>query len=167
MHTWSLRCLQTPWMLRACCFRSSRSCGSCILKSCARGYKGCPLCEHVCAGCKHKRAFFTAAKHNETTQMCQKSEIYTIATMVGPESHTRGGSSCYGARERSTSQRAGAPFQYAEGFQKLVHVLLSYLSVVGRLIRFDSIRDSCLLINIGARRDPCLYRARRPLRFRS
>ena len=79
-----------------------------------RPEKGCSEAtkqrEHACAGCKHKRAFFTAAKHNETTQTCQKSKIYTIATMVGPESHTRGGSSCYGARERSTSQRAGAPF---------------------------------------------------------
>ena len=37
MHTWSSRCLQTPWMLRACCSRSSRSNGSCISKSCARG----------------------------------------------------------------------------------------------------------------------------------
>ena len=33
MHTWSSRCLQTPWKLRACCSRSSRSCGSCISKS--------------------------------------------------------------------------------------------------------------------------------------
>ena len=76
--------------------------------------KGCPEAtkqrEHACAGCKHKRAFFTAAKHNETTQTRHKSNIYTIATMVAPESHTRGGSSCYGARERRTSQRAGAPF---------------------------------------------------------
>ena len=37
MHTWSSRCLQTPWMLRACCSRSSRSNGSFISKSCARG----------------------------------------------------------------------------------------------------------------------------------
>ena len=51
--------------------------------------------EHACAGCKHKRAFFTAAKHNETTQTRQKSKIYIIATMIAPESHTRGGSSCY------------------------------------------------------------------------
>ena len=36
MHTWSSRCLQTPWMLKACCFRSSRFCGSCISKSWAR-----------------------------------------------------------------------------------------------------------------------------------
>ena len=66
--------------------------------------------EHACAGCKHKRAFFTAAKHTETMPKSQKNNIYTIATMVAPESHTRGGSICYGNGERSTSQRAGAPF---------------------------------------------------------
>ena len=86
------------------------------------------------SGCKHKRAFFTAAKHNETTQTCQKSNIYTIAKIIPPEYHTRGGSSCYGAHERSTSQRAGAPFLYAEGLTGLPKLLrLSYWSVVGRI----------------------------------
>ena len=42
MHTWSSRCLQTPWMLRACCFRSSRSCGGGISKSSIRGCGNCP-----------------------------------------------------------------------------------------------------------------------------
>ena len=42
MRPWSSRCLQTPWMLRACCSRSSRSCGSCISKSSMRRCGGCP-----------------------------------------------------------------------------------------------------------------------------
>ena len=42
MHTWSSRCLQTPWMLRACCFRSSRSCGGGISKSSMQRCGGCP-----------------------------------------------------------------------------------------------------------------------------
>ena len=42
MHTWSSRCLQTPWMLRACCSRSSRSNGGGISKSSIRGCGGCP-----------------------------------------------------------------------------------------------------------------------------
>ena len=42
MHTWSSRCLQTPWMLRACCSRSSRSCGGGISKSSMRRCGGCP-----------------------------------------------------------------------------------------------------------------------------
>ena len=49
MRPWSSRCLQTPWMLRACCFRSSRSCGSCISKSCIRGcgHRPCPHMTHA------------------------------------------------------------------------------------------------------------------------
>ena len=42
MRPWSSRCLQTPWMLRACCFRSSRSCGGGISKSSIRGCGNCP-----------------------------------------------------------------------------------------------------------------------------
>ena len=42
MHTWSSRCLQTPWMPRACCSRSSRSNGGGISKSSIRGCGGCP-----------------------------------------------------------------------------------------------------------------------------
>ena len=42
MRPWSSRCLQTPWMLRACCSRSSRSCGGGISKSSMRRCGGCP-----------------------------------------------------------------------------------------------------------------------------
>ena len=42
MRPWSSRCLQTPWMLRACCFRSSRSCGGGISKSSMQRCGGCP-----------------------------------------------------------------------------------------------------------------------------
>ena len=42
MRPWSSRCLQTPWMLRACCSRSSRSNGGGISKSSIRRCGGCP-----------------------------------------------------------------------------------------------------------------------------
>ena len=72
-----------------------------------RGARGL---RHPCAGCQHKRAVCTATSHNETAQACHKSNIYTIATMLSPECHTRVEISCCAARKRSTLQRAGAPF---------------------------------------------------------
>ena len=68
---------------RPACTPNTRATESCPRFWCRKGcQKATKQCGHACAGCKHKRAFFTATKHNETTQTCQKSNIYTIAMMV-------------------------------------------------------------------------------------
>ena len=74
MHTWSSRCLQTPWMLRACCFRSSRSCGSFISKSCIRG-------------CGHRpRPHITHARqsriHDFSAERCVRRRRSSVGTLV-------------------------------------------------------------------------------------
>ena len=149
MHTWSSRCLQTPWMLRACCSRSSRFCGSFISKSSARGCGNGPRAHQTHARlsradnfspkrCVRRRRSSVGtlvlgantkerSSQQPSTKRQHRRVRRTTSTSLRRWSFTRGGSSCYGARERSTSQRAGAPFSYAEGLAGLPKLLrLSY-----------------------------------------
>ena len=74
MHTWSSRCLQTPWMLRACCSRSSRSCGGGISKS---SIQGCGNCPRV-----HKIRAWQRRIDNFSPKRCVRRRRSSVGTLV-------------------------------------------------------------------------------------
>ena len=74
MHTWSSRCLQTPWMLRACCSRSSRFCGSFISKSSARGCGNGP--------CAHQTHARLSRADNFSPKRCVRRRRSSVGTLV-------------------------------------------------------------------------------------